>query len=80
MENFPCAERRTTPESRSSPHRTKAQGQESEVSNEKHNYQTRALMLLLRLNQQAMLYTPLSNRGLRAKRIMQRLAVRMAAA
>jgi len=43
-------------------------------------YQTRALMLFLRLNQQAVLYTPLSNRGQRAKRIMQRLSVRMAAA
>lgn len=40
-------------------------------------YQSRALTLFLRLHQQAMLYTPLSHRGLRAKRLMQRLAVRM---
>lgn len=44
----------------------------------KGNYQTRALMLFLRLNQHRMLYTPLSHRGQRAARIMQRLAVRMA--
>lgn len=44
------------------------------------NYQTRALMLFLRLNQQAMQYTPLSHRGQRAKRLMQRLLVRMVAA
>lgn len=43
-----------------------------------NTYQTRALMLFLRLNKQAMLYTPLSHKGQRAKRIMQRLAVRMA--
>jgi len=36
-------------------------------------------MLFLRLNQQVMLYTPLSHHGQRARRIMQRLAVRMAA-
>lgn len=42
------------------------------------DYQTRALMLFLTLNQQAMLYTPLSHKGSRARRIMQRLAVRMA--
>lgn len=40
-------------------------------------YQTRALMLFLRLNQQAVLYTPLSHRGRRAHRLMQRLAVRL---
>lgn len=45
----------------------------------KAHYQTRALMLFLRLNQQHMLYTPLSKRAKRAERIMQRLAVRMAA-
>jgi hypothetical protein len=45
----------------------------------KDNYQTRALMLFLRVNQQAMLYTPLSFKGSRARRISQRLAVRMAA-
>lgn len=39
---------------------------------------TRALMLFLRCNQQAMLYTPLSHKGQRARRIMQRLAVRLA--
>lgn len=50
---------------------------DAEGNEMKANYQTRALMLFLRLNQQAMLYTPLSHRGLRAKRIMQRLAVRM---
>lgn len=44
----------------------------------KGNYQTRALMLFLRLNQQAMLYTPLSHYGQRARRIMQRLSVRLA--
>lgn len=49
------------------------------MTDHKGNYQTRALMLFLRLNQQAMLYTPLSNRGQRAKRIMQRLSVRMGA-
>ncbi len=41
-------------------------------------YHTRAVMLFLRLNQHALLYTPLSHRGARAKRLMQRLAVRMA--
>lgn len=46
----------------------------------KTNYQTRALMLFLRLNQQSMLYTPLSFRGQRARRLMQRLSVRMAVA
>jgi hypothetical protein len=44
------------------------------------DYNTRALMLFLRLNKRAILYTPLSNRGQRARRIMQRLAVRMASA
>jgi hypothetical protein len=44
----------------------------------KDNYQTRALMLFLRVNQQAMLYTPLSHKGQRARRISQRLAVRLA--
>jgi hypothetical protein len=44
----------------------------------KADYQTRALMLFLRLNQKAMLYTPLSFQGQRAKRIMQRLSARMA--
>lgn len=44
------------------------------------HYHTRALMLFLRLNQQAMHYTPLSMRGQRAKRISQRLAVRLAVA
>jgi hypothetical protein len=38
----------------------------------------KALMLFLRLNQQAMLYTPRSHRGQRARRIMQRLAIRLA--
>jgi hypothetical protein len=42
-------------------------------------YQTRALMLFLRLNQHAMLYTPRSLKGERAKRIMQRLSVRLGA-
>lgn len=42
------------------------------------SYQTRALMLFLTLNQHAMLYTPLSHKGSRARRLMQRLAVRMA--
>lgn len=44
----------------------------------KGNYQTRALMLFLRLNQQAVLYTPLSHKGARARRLSQRLAQRMA--
>lgn len=44
-----------------------------------NDYHTRALMLFLRLNKQAMLYTPLSHRGQRARRLMQRLSVRMAA-
>ena len=44
----------------------------------KANYKLRALMLFLTLNQQKMLYTPLSHKGARAARIMQRLAVRMA--
>ena len=43
------------------------------------NYNTRCLMLFLKLNQQAMQYTPRSFRGLRAARLMQRLSVRMAA-
>ncbi len=41
---------------------------------------TKALMLFLRLNKQAMLYTPLSHKGQRARRIMQRLAIRLAVA
>jgi hypothetical protein len=44
----------------------------------KANYNSRALMLFLHLNQHAIQYTPLSHRGQRAKRIMQRLAVRLA--
>lgn len=43
----------------------------------KGNYHARALILFMRLNQQAIRFTPLSHQGLRAKRIMQRLAVRM---
>ena len=42
------------------------------------DYYVRAVMLFLRLNQQLMQYTPLSHRGQRARRIMQRLATRMA--
>jgi hypothetical protein len=38
------------------------------------DHQTRALMLFLRLNQQKMLYTPLSHKGQRARRICARLA------
>lgn len=41
-------------------------------------YSGRALALFLRLNQHAILYTPLSHKGARARRIMQRLAVRLA--
>jgi hypothetical protein len=43
-------------------------------------YRTRALMLFLRLNQQSLLYTPLSMRGRRAARLKQRLAMRVALA
>lgn len=43
----------------------------------RHDYRTRALMLFLRLNADAMLYTPLSPRGLRAARLMPRLLARM---
>ncbi len=46
----------------------------------KANYHSRALMLFLRLNSQRMLYTPLSHKGQRAARIMQRLSVRMSVA
>ena len=42
------------------------------------NHDTRALMLFLRLNADAMNYTRLSHRGSRARRIMQRLAVQLA--
>lgn len=42
------------------------------------NYHSRALMLFLHLNQHAIQYTPLSHKGARAKRLMQRLAMRMA--
>jgi len=45
-----------------------------------NDYYARAMMLFLRLNQQSMQYTPLSHKGQRARRIMQRLAVRMALA
>lgn len=38
---------------------------------------TKALMLFLRLHKQSVLYTPLSHKGQRARRIMQRLAVRL---
>ena len=37
------------------------------------DYRTRALMLYLRLNADAMTYTPLSHRGRRAARLMPRL-------
>lgn len=37
---------------------------------------TRELMLFLRLNQDAMLYTPLSHRGSRARRLMAKLEAR----
>lgn len=37
---------------------------------------TKELMLYLRLNKDAMLYTPLSHRGQRARRIMVKLEAR----
>ncbi len=40
-------------------------------------YKTRALMLFMTLNQQRMLYTPLSHKGARAARILPRLESRM---
>jgi hypothetical protein len=48
------------------------------AANGKRDYQSRALMLFLRLNQKATLYTPLSHQARRARRICQRLAMRMA--
>jgi hypothetical protein len=52
-------------------------GQESERAT--NNYQTRALMLSFGINQQATVVHAVSHKGRRAKRIMQRLSVRMAA-
>lgn len=44
----------------------------------KPNYQSRALMLFLKLNQRAMHYTDANPKRQRCKRIMQRLAARLA--
>jgi len=40
----------------------------------KTDYRTRVLMLYLKLNQHSILYTPLSPHGLRAAKLMPRLA------
>lgn len=44
------------------------------------DWKAKALTLFLTLNKQAMLYTPNSRKGKRARRISQRLAVRLATA
>ena len=44
----------------------------------KISYQTRALMLVLRLNKDAMLYTPLSFKGQRAARLIPLIRSKMA--